>query len=49
MKFTLILLLLLSSFCFAKTQIELIDIYDGDTISAKIKKEKLAGPQGFEP
>ena len=41
MKFNLILLLLLSSFCFAKTQIELIDIYDGDTISAKIKKEKF--------
>ena len=41
MKFNLILLLLLSTICFAKTQIELIDIYDGDKVKAKIKKEKF--------
>ena len=39
MKLKLIILLLLFSSCFAKTKIELLEIYDGDTIKAKIDKE----------
>lgn len=42
MKLQLIILALLFSSCFAKTKIELLEIYDGDTIKAKIDKEIFA-------
>ena len=52
MKYKLILILLLFSTCFAKTKIELVEIYDGDTIKAKINKEefpvRLLGVDCFE-
>lgn len=42
MKIFLILLLLLNLFSFAKTNIEVVEIYDGDTIKAKIDKEEFS-------
>ena len=43
---------MLFSSCFAKTKIELVEIYDGDTIKAKINKEefslRLIGVDCFE-
>lgn len=54
MKYNLILLsfLLLFSSCLANTKVELMEIYDGDTIRAKINKEefslRLIGVDCFE-
>jgi len=42
MKVFLIFLLFINLVCFAKTKIEIIEIYDGDTILAKINKEKFS-------